>query len=86
MPRFSKAEKEWAQQVLAPKNEHSPHVQAYSPSATWVESTYGSSHLLDQLKARVIVGETLSQADLLAAKSQLTAAEQAELRKFLGDE
>jgi hypothetical protein len=79
--KHSKDQIEWARNVLN------------NPSA--LEASLGSyvgehsTHLLDQLKAKVILGEfrqDSQQNDWVVARANLTASDQAELRKLLEED
>jgi hypothetical protein len=85
MPRFTKAQKEAAYAVLY---HHVSGLDSQNPEHPMeaIQPQGDSYGLLEQLKARVTLGETLSPEDLQVAKTNLTADEQGELQKFLGDE
>lgn len=87
MSKYSKQQRAGADQVLGGKHDATPHVQAWSPGGPQHQSDAGpeaKSHaLLDQLKARVVTGETLDGPTLLNAKNTLDVNDQAELAAFL---
>jgi hypothetical protein len=82
MPRFTAEQKEQAYNLLY------RHVRDTNDDPTIIEGAgmATSSELLEQLKARVVLGEELSEVDLLNARNTLSADEQAELRAFIGEE
>jgi hypothetical protein len=81
MPEFTAEQKEWAKAVLA--GEHNGPLPGQSAGG---EGLHGTPAFL-QLQAKVIQGELRvddHHNDWVVARQDLTAAEQADLRKLLG--
>jgi hypothetical protein len=83
MSRYTTEQHDWADQVL---NSHTHRLKALGDETPEIVVGHPTGNLLDQLKARVITGETLSEVDRLNARNTLSVDEQAELRTFLNED